>query len=75
MATKSASSARLKEQQSRRVLDSAARQRRARKALESLEKALNPFAPINKMYIVHLYALDTAFFILHNKSSKQIVSF
>jgi len=38
MATKSASSARLKEQQSRRVLDSAARQRRARKALESLEK-------------------------------------
>jgi hypothetical protein len=35
---KNASSARIKEQQARRVLDSAARQRRARKALESLEQ-------------------------------------
>lgn len=33
-----ASSARIKDQQARRVLDSAARQRRARKALESLEQ-------------------------------------
>ena len=33
-------SARVKEQQARRVLDSAARQRRARKALESLEQAI-----------------------------------
>ena len=31
-------SARVKDQQSRRVLDSVARQRRARKALESLEQ-------------------------------------
>jgi hypothetical protein len=35
---KNASSARIKEQQARRVLDSAARQRRARKALECLEQ-------------------------------------
>ena len=34
-------SARIKEQQARRVLDSAARQRRARKALESLEQDNN----------------------------------
>ena len=40
MATKSSSS-RIKEQDARRVLDSAARQRRARKALESLEKDNN----------------------------------
>lgn len=35
---KGAGSARIKDQQARRVLDSAARQRRARKALESLEQ-------------------------------------
>ena len=37
-AVKGAGSARIKDQQARRVLDSAARQRRARKALESLEQ-------------------------------------
>jgi len=42
MASKpSSQSARIKDQQARRVLDSAARQRRARKALESLEQDNN----------------------------------